>query len=168
MQWGGRNMQNYHEGSADNNVGYRRRRLLLIGVAVLVIILIFGSILLLGKSPHRSSSFPPADQGRSTVFQGMSYFVDDGLTTEQINSMIGAFSKFSPTAKTVTIAPNSLVPGPHDPSKLSPFTINFSMTIDSVPYSGVASYSDLTSIRVILHNSSGKQVFDSGVISAAE
>jgi hypothetical protein len=162
-------MQDYPEAGSENKVGYNRNRKRWIAYLALALILIAGSIFLTSKATHHSSSFPPADQEQSsTTFQGMSSFISDGLTTEQVNSILGAFSRFSPKAKTVSINTGSLVPGPHDPSKLNPFTIGFNLTIDSTPYKGVASYSDLNSIRLTLYTSTGKQVYDSGVIPAQE
>jgi hypothetical protein len=149
---------------ANSNNG-RRSRLRFIVICALALVLVASAALLIINSSHSSPNFPKADQEQSTIFQGMSAFINNGLTTEQVNELIQSFSKFTPTAKTVSIDPASLTPGPHDPNKINPFTINFNASIDSSPYKGTVSYTDLSSIRLILYSSSGKQAFDSGTIS---
>lgn len=135
---------------------------ILMGLLILVVL-----VLGLGLTVfHKTPSPPQADQNHSTTFEGMSAFINNGLTTTQVNGILKAFSKSSPTAKNITVDPNSLSPGPHDPNKINPFTINFNLTIDSTAYKGLVSYSDLNSVRLTLFTLSGKQVFDSGVVSA--
>jgi hypothetical protein len=141
-----------------------RKRLSWRVVIGLVLLILIGTIILIAQSSNRSHSYPQADQEKSTTFQGMSSFINDGLTTDQVNGLIQAFSKFSPKAKDISINSNSLYPGPHKPGDGSPFTINFNSTIDSTTYKGTVSYSDLSSVRLILFDESGKQAFDSGVI----
>lgn len=143
--------------------GGRRRLLAVLGIAL---VLIIGIIIAVTAGGGHQSGFPPADREQSTTFQGMSSFINDGLTTDQVNYLIQGFSKFSPKAKNIAIDTNSLTPAPHNPGQ--PFAIKFRLNIDSAPYKGTASYSDLTSIRLSLYNLSGKKVFDSGVIPASE
>lgn len=133
----------------------------------LVLVFIAASIFLIVESGHKSG-FPKADQEHSTTFEGMSSFINKGLTTDQVNLMIKDFSKFSPKANTVSINTTSLTPAPRDPNKVSPFVINFNLSIDSNPYKGVVSYFNLDSVRLVLYASSGKQVFDSGATSPLE
>lgn len=156
MQLGdNRAMQTYSNGS--------RRRLLVLGIGLLLII---GVVVAVAGGSKHQSGFAPAYQQQSPTYEGMSAFIDNGMTTEQVNNLIQAFSKFAPKAKVISIDTSSLTPGPHTPGTLNPFTIRFSLTVDSKPYNGVVSYSNLSSIRLYLYAASGRQVFDSGVIPA--
>jgi hypothetical protein len=157
-------MQSYYNDISDSQKS--RKRLWWIVIAAVVVII--GILFLISEGGHNSSNFPKADQEQSTTFEGMSAFIDKGLTTDQVNRMIKEFSKFSPVAKTVSIDTESLSPGPRDPNKVSPFIINFNLAIDSKPYKGSVSYFDLSSVRLILRNLSGQQVFDSGSSSPTE
>jgi hypothetical protein len=102
-----------------------------------------------------------ADQNSGPAFSGMNAFIDRGLTTSQVNSLINTFTKYSPGSQTVDVDAGSLTSGPHDPNSADPFTINFSVNIDSKNYKGTVSYTDLDSVHLVLVDSSGKQVFDS-------
>lgn len=128
-------------------------------------VFIFFTVLFLGLGVYliivnRPSRPQQADQNHAASFSGLSSFVDSGLTNDQVNNLIKAFSKYAPSAKTVTVDTNSLVPDPHDPG--SPvFTIRFKATVDSTPYQGLVKYSGLEMARLILYADNGKQVFDS-------
>lgn len=131
---------------------------------LLTVILIFfiatvGAFLLI--SHDHGPTFPKADQQQSTEFRGFNSFISSGLTTSQVNGLIKDFSKFSPKAKSISVDPNSLSPGPHDPNLDQPFTIIFSVTIDSTLYKGTAFYSGLDTVRLALYSSGGNPVFDS-------
>lgn len=168
MQWGeNNNMQSNSNGGYGLDEALRRKRLRWT-IVILLIILLLSGIYLGFKTSSHPADLSKVDQRQSTVFQGMSGFVNNGLTTEQVNYLIQAFSKFSPNAKVVSINTATLTPGPHDPGSLNPFTILFTVSVDHSTYSGIASYSDLTSIRLTLNDNSGKQVFDSGIIPAEE
>jgi hypothetical protein len=160
-----RDMQAYPNNNGAGRSSNTRRWVI---VFVVALVFIFGAIFIISKGSNGSRNFPQADQEHSTVFEGMSSFIKSGLTTDQVNNLTKEFSSFSPKAKTVSIDTQSLTPGPHDPNKINPFTINFKLTIDSKPYTGTVIYFDLSSVRLILYNSSGKQVFDSGNNSPQE
>ncbi|HEX2558112.1 MAG TPA: hypothetical protein VHK86_07300, partial [Nitrososphaera sp.] len=114
---------------------------------------------ILRKKPQK------ADQNHAPSFSGMQAFLDNGLTTNQVDGLIEAFTKFSSAAKNIAIDSGSLSPGPHDPNSVQPFTTNFIVRIDNATYKGVASYSDLDSIRLLLFNpANNAQVYDSGTI----
>lgn len=152
------------DNDGNNQNQSRLRLLLLFGLGIiLVAALIFG----VAKGTHKPTKFPQADQSTGTTFQGLSAFISNGLTTDQTNDLIKAFSTFAPNSKNVSIDTSSISPGPRDPNKISPFSLNFKVAVDSSSYRGVVSYSDLTSVRLILYDSSGKQVFDSGTVKSS-
>lgn len=136
---------------------------------VLAIILLFmvGGIFL-AIIGGRSGSLPQADQNKGATFQGMSSFIDNGLTSVQVNELIKAFNKFSANARDVSIESNSLSPGAHTPGTLAPFTIKFNVAVDSTQYTGTVSYTDTSSLSLVLFDRSNKQVFDSGLITSAQ
>lgn len=142
----------------EGNVIARRPRILLIALCIFFLAVV-GAIIL--TAHDHGPDFPKADQAQSTEFQGIDSFIDSGLTTAQTNEMVKDFSKFSPKAKTVSVDPNSLSPGPHDPNLDQPFTINFNVSIDSTPYRGTVFYSGLDKLRLTLYSASGSPVFDS-------
>jgi hypothetical protein len=97
--------------------------------------------------------------------------INDGVTTEQIDSMEQAFFLFDKTAKSVTIDASSVQQAPVNPASTSSiFTMNFTVTIDQTTYQAQLNYNedDLASIELFLTNSQGTQVYDSGVINTSE
>src|SRR4051812_47099023 len=132
-----------------NPTNGRRNTRLIIIAAFIFIVLIMSAVLI--YKHNSSSNFPVADQGHSTTFQGMSAFIDNGLTTQQVNGLIKDFSRFLPKSNIVSIDTNSLYPGPHDPHSSDPsFSISFNVNIDSSAYKGVVRYSGLESVGLIL------------------
>jgi hypothetical protein len=152
------------ETGSNSSSGPRLSRMLwvLIGAVMLLIFIVVAVLV----TPHnKNAKLPQADQEHSTIFQGMSSFIDSGLTTDQDNGLIKAFSKFSPKSRDISVDVSSLSPGPHNPDSSDPsFTINFSVRIDSASYAGTARYSGLHAVRLILYTKDDKQVFDSGII----
>jgi len=146
--------------SLSGNGRPQRSKIILIVLCVFFIAAI-GAILLI--THNHSSSFPRADQEQSTEFQGVDSFISSGLTTGQANGLVKDFSEFSPKAKTISIDPESLSPAPHDPNLDQPFTINFSVAIDSTHYKGTVFYSGLNTVRLVLYSGTGNPVFDSNL-----
>jgi hypothetical protein len=163
-------MKNIRAGAApdtDYSGGSQPRRLKTLWILLgLVIVIVLATTALLSTTNNKRTSLPQADQAHSTVFQGMNSFIDSGLTTDQVNGLIKAFSKFSPKAQEVSIDTSSLSPDPHDPNSSDPsFTITFNVNIDALAYTGIASYSGLDTVRLFLNANGGNQVYDSGIIN---
>jgi hypothetical protein len=96
-------------------------------------------------------------------FVYMDNLFDYGVTKYQLSSLKQAVLKYAPSAKTVTVNTSSIKPQPHDPS--SDFElINFNLQIDKSSYSSKIKLSNITELELFLYNSSGVQVYDSGVI----
>ncbi len=155
-------MQNY----SDNVSSDKRRQTKIIWGSLFLLVFIIGLGVFAEQAFHSKSSRPPqADQNHDTTFNGMSAFIDNGLTTDQSNNLTKAFSKFAPKARSVSVDANSLSPGPHNPRSADPsFSINFNVSIDGVSYSGTVKYSGLYLVRLFLFNQAQQQVFDSGNI----
>lgn len=135
-------------------------------VSTIVLALFFIIFMFYGFFHHRPVSFPQADQLQATTYEGMSSFIDRGLSTDQVNGVMRAFSKFSPSAQTVSVDTESLVlyPGPkHDGT----FFVKFDVSVDSEDYKGTVSFSDIESIRMVLYDQNGKNIFNSGVVTAS-
>ena len=95
-------------------------------------------------------------------FSGTDALVNDGLTTDQLNEMEQYFFQFKSSANTVAIDPNTVQAGPHNPNVVSPFTLNFTVTVDSAPYKATVSYTDLNNVTLQLFNlQTGAVVYDS-------
>jgi hypothetical protein len=147
--------------SPQNNASQARRRAIWISAGIIALILAI-VIVLVSSSHHATPGFPQADQEQSTVFEGMSSFIDSGLTTDQVNELTSDFSKFSPKAKIVSVDTSSLSTAPHNPHSSDPsFKINFRATVDSTPYKGTVKYSGLYTVNLFLYKTTGQQVFDS-------
>jgi hypothetical protein len=95
-------------------------------------------------------------------FEGTDALINTGLATSQLSEVEQYFFQYKPTANTVAINTDTVAPGPHDPNKVSPFTINFTVAIDSVSYKATISYTDINNADLQLFNlQTGKQVFSS-------
>lgn len=164
MMWKRGKPGQVNEGAVASNDGGPASNRRWWSVFSIVLILLIGATFLIINS--RSPGLPRADQNKGTAFQGMSSFINNGLTSDQVNEIIKAFNKFSANAKDVSVDTNSLSPGPHTPGTLDPFTIRFRATVDSSRLTGTVSYTDLSSIRLVLFDTAGKQVFDSGLITS--
>lgn len=163
MEGNNKIMQSDYSDGYGRRVGKSKLRWVLLSLAVLIILVVAAVMF---SRNHITSIYPRADQEQGTTFNGMSAFISGGLTTSQVNGLLKAFSKFAPTAKTISMNTDSLSPGPHDPNSGDPtFTIDFSVSIDSAPYSGTVKYSGLDIIRLFLYGANKKQIFDSGVIN---
>lgn len=110
-------------------------------------------------------STPQLPSVATIMFDGEDTFIDQGLSTTQVNALKQDFFKFKPTAKTVAIDPASVRPGPHNPDTDIGFSTAFSVKVDSASYKGLVRYTDLTSVRLFLYDpQTNKLVFDSGNI----
>jgi hypothetical protein len=97
-------------------------------------------------------------------FKGISGFTDSGFTDEQLNALKLDFFRFKTSARTVAIDIDSITPGPRNPKARDPFTATFAVTIDSVPYKGLVTYSGFEDISLMLYNSQdGSVAFDSNL-----
>lgn len=131
----------------------------------LFLLVVLGFGLYYFNSSSSTKNPPKADQNHAPSFYGTEAFIDSGLTTNQVNGLIKALEKYAPRSNNINIDTNSLTPGPHDPDKVSPFTINFKIAIDSVTYNGKIVYSGLKDIHLYLYSpASGRQIYDSGVV----
>jgi hypothetical protein len=103
----------------------------------------------------------------NVAFSGMDGFLDAGLSSTQLNNLEEAIYRYKTTEHTVTVDPNSIQPGPHNPNTSTSFTLNFNIAIDSTPYKAAVVYSDLDSIDLHLFNpQSNVEVYNSGTTSA--
>lgn len=152
-------MQIYNK--SQSNYDARRKRVV-IGIISCVVLVVAGVFVATTLIPTHSRP-ERADQNHATTFDGASSFIDSGLSIDQVNGLIKAFSKYASSANAVVVDRKSLVPGPHNPKSSDPtFTINFNVSIDSIPYTGKVTYSGLNTIRLFLFAKDSKLVFDSG------
>lgn len=110
---------------------------------------------------------PKVPSAASIDFQNTDSLIDAGLTVQQVSAIKNDLFNFSPSARVITINPQSVSPGPLDHSNPNPtFTLRFNVSVDSKDYGALATYTDLVSIQLQLYNSSGAQVFDSSTTPA--
>ncbi len=93
---------------------------------------------------------PPVPSSDNITFTGMDTVVARGLTTDQAANIRELFFKYKKNAKYIAILPSTVTPGPHNPDSNDPFTLNFSGTIDSVPYKATLTYSDLENVQLTI------------------
>lgn len=99
-------------------------------------------------------------------FTGIDSLIEVGITSFHASELQQAFYKFAPTANSVAIDTNSIVSPPADPTNNSLTNVySFKVDIDSKTYTAHIKCTGLDQLQLILSDSSGKQAFDSGVLS---
>jgi len=116
-----------------------------------------------------SSSTAGSGQQLRTIedvnFEGIDALISSGLSSEQASELEQYFFQFDQSAKTVSINTASVEPGPHNPNIISPFTLDFNVTIDASAYTATVAYYDTNNITLTLSNGqTGAQVFTAGSI----
>jgi hypothetical protein len=121
-----------------------------------------------GQTAHASLQFNKNSGGarsvQSITFQGQAGLLNVGLSVSQVNQIEQDIFQYKPNANTVSIAQNSIEPGPHDPNGNAPFTLTFNVSIDGTPYTATATYSDLVNASLQLANPAGQIVFNSDTV----
>jgi hypothetical protein len=109
----------------------------------------------------------PEPQSKSNIdFEGTSALVDHGVSDSQITAMEQSFYTFAPTARTITVSTASIQVPVHQIDD-DTFHILFTAKIDNIDYSAEIQYSGIDTLRLILTNSQGKQVYDSGDVDGS-
>lgn len=88
----------------------------------------------------------------SINFQNLYFLISYGLTQEQLSNLQIKIFQFRPHAHTVAIDASSIKTGLHNPNSEDPFTINFNVTVDAVPYKATVNYTGLNDLRLYLYN----------------
>jgi hypothetical protein len=97
-------------------------------------------------------------------FSGTDALVSNGLSIGQVNSLEQDLFDYKPVAKKIVIDTSSVEPGARNPDVASPFTLNFSLTIDGLAFSAAAIYTNLTNLELVINNpQSNSQLYDSGM-----
>ena|SRR5665213_2302213 len=108
--------------------------------------------------PDQTIAFPSIS---AVKFEGVSSLVANGITTQQATELELDFFNFQPRSQSVIIDSSSIDIPPRDPATAIGFTINFNVNVGGNTYSASASYTDITNIRLVLHDSAGAVVYDS-------
>lgn len=85
-------------------------------------------------------------------FNGISGFINSGLSESQVDSLRLDFFRFKPSVKTIDIDTDSLQPAPRNRLVDTSFKTNFDVTVDSVPYKATIVYSGYEDISLFLYN----------------
>jgi hypothetical protein len=93
------------------------------------------------------------------------YILKQGFTNGQLGLIEKSLYSFAPNSKNIEFINNSASYAPYDPNTSTSFTMYFKINIDGASYSTSINYSGLTSLDLVLYNSSSTKVFDSGVVS---
>jgi hypothetical protein len=102
----------------------------------------------------------------NVAFSGMDGFLDAGLTSAQLYNLEETIFRYKTSVHSVSVDPNTIQPGPHNPNTDISFTLNFNVTIDSTAYKGTIVYSDLEGIDLHLYNpQNNSEVYHSGLVS---
>lgn len=104
----------------------------------------------------------------STItFQGTNSLIEQGLTTDQIETLEQAFFDFKQRAQVVTINSSSLYIEGHNPEDPY-FSMSFRVTVDATQYRAVIHYADLVNVDLFLYKNGNDLVFDSTVRNVAD
>lgn len=93
------------------------------------------------------------------------YILKQGFTNGQLGLIEKSLYAFAPNSKNIEFINNTVSYGPYNPNTSTSFTMYFKIKIDGVQYSTTIYYSSLTSLELVLYNSSSVKVFDSGLVS---
>jgi hypothetical protein len=100
-------------------------------------------------------------------FQGTDNLTNIGITSFQLQAMEQGFFTFAPSVQTVTINAKSMSNVSRDDTT-GEFSMTFNVTLDNHPnYRASIVYSGLSTLRLVLNNPQGAQVFDSGDIDGS-
>ena len=105
----------------------------------------------------------------STMYNGADALSNQGLSLLQVDALKQAIFTYGLSLHkkihTVTIDPQTvapMLPGPNDPA--GQFTMNFMTTIDSIPYTALAHYKNVTQLQLQLYNVNHILAYDSGML----
>jgi hypothetical protein len=119
-----------------------------------------------GKGPDNYGADPAAP-----IFLGTSSLLDNGVAFDQEQDMRFAIFQYfngkKEKVKEVSVVVDSVKPVPRSADDQNPrFTINFNIVVDrKTTYKVRMEYFDLSSIQLYMSDSSGTQIYDSGVVS---
>jgi hypothetical protein len=103
------------------------------------------------------------DDSSALIITGTDALINDGVSSKQIENLRAALKTFKPSVKTFDINTASI--DLHSASRGNPqSTVNFKITGDGTTYNAVLDYTDVNAIQLKLSDSTGKQIFDSGVV----
>ncbi len=100
-------------------------------------------------------------------YTGLQRLVDNGITSAQITDIKLALGGF---AQKTNIAPRSIVIKnvnflPRDRTSTTGNTATFTVVIDDATYDATINYDNITDLQLVLSNSTGATVYDSGMLS---
>lgn len=118
-----------------------------------------------GKGPEINST------SGAPIYLGISNLVNYGLSNYQLNSLKTAFLNYSNSLSThikqVSVNVDSIQSSQSSNAGLESFTISFNVVMDQkATYAAQITYSTPTQMELVLTNSAGNQVFDSGVLGS--
>lgn len=104
----------------------------------------------------------PVPSPDNITFSGIDALVQRGITAKQSANLRTLFFKYKQNAKAISIKTSSITQGPRDSSDdNAPFTLNFTVTIDSDTYDASIVYTDLENLELrLLDTQTGDQVYD--------
>ncbi|HSX23980.1 MAG TPA: hypothetical protein VLE74_02660 [Candidatus Saccharimonadales bacterium] len=106
----------------------------------------------------------PSANGAGTVFSGTDALITKGVTSVQVKSLQGAFHTFAPTAGAVSIQADSIHGAPSSDSSSGVYIRTFKVKVDKKTYTAQLQTKGLISMRLLLQDTAGKQVYDSGFV----
>ncbi len=126
-----------------------------------------------GQTVSDPANRAPENYGGTTaqpVFLGITSLLNIGVTNYQLNATKQAFEQFAAALKkpgkefSVTVASITSIPEDKNNPDSRP-TASFELTIDrTASYQARLEYFDVTAVRLVVPDSSGKSVFDSGTV----
>ncbi len=102
----------------------------------------------------------------SISFSNSNYLLNQGISNEQLGLIEKSLFSFAPNAKNITFELNSVSYAPFDPNTSTSFTMYFSLKIDSTSYKAAINYSSISSLDLMLYNTSSVKIYDSGVVGS--
>ncbi len=95
----------------------------------------------------------------SVGFINMDVLVNSGITNSQASDIKTQFFTYKPSSKLINIDADSVEPGAHNPDSYDPFTLNFTGTIDSTPFSATAAYTGYDDAQLTIYDQNGTRVY---------
>jgi hypothetical protein len=114
---------------------------------------------------RQNVSVPSSSQ--NTGFSGIDSLTTRGLTSIQGNNLQSAFIKFKPGARAVVIDTSTISASTAHSGNSFSQLMNFSVSIDSRPYTAQLDYTDVSAVRLKLFDADNNVVFDSGKVDSA-
>lgn len=154
-----------------------------ITLGILLLLLMVGLGVLSTISKHKSSlagelviststtnDLPKSHPSFYPAFSGLSRFIDDGVTSDQVTGLKYAFYQYEQATqadfKKITVDDGSIATAPRDSN--APNLVNamtFTVSIDGAPHKARMEYSGLSNITLSLYDQNNVTTYNSGTIN---